>query len=285
MKEIASFGKWLIEYNLNDGGRICRLSFEDFDLLATAPKKFNPPTEDYGTYETRAVYGYDDCFPSVENGLYPDTAWNIPDHGELCWLEWSVKRQQEKLIFSVESKQLPIVFQRIMHFKQSELFWHYKVINNGNKRLPFQHVIHPLFKLNQIKEIRFPEFEEILNEEKEFVSIQSSKSLEEFLLNSHKGDVFMFYLQNIQNGSVRWTYENNLNVRMDFSGNIFPTLGVWWNNSGYPNELGCRRNECAFEPIAGQQSSLVDSYEKNLCQFVDAKGHESWEITWSVNGY
>ena len=283
MKKIFEKGSWLIEYDLEDGGRLNRLCFDGYDLLTTAPKNFSSPAADYGKYETRPVYGYDDCFPSVEKGLYPESNWNIPDHGEICWLKWNIEQRPEKLIFTVESKQLPIVFQRVMHFKQSDLIWYYRVINKGDKRLPFQHVMHPLIKLNQIKEIYFPDFEKIWNEEKETVSIQTPELLSEYLLNSHEGDVFMFYLQKIQNGRVSWIYKNDLEVRMVFPVNIFPTLGVWWNHSGYPDEHGYRRNECAFEPIPGRRSELLESYENKLCQYVDGKNMASWEVTWSMN--
>lgn len=283
MKKIETFGKWLVEYDLNDGARLSRLCFEDFDLLTTAPKRFKSPAKDYGAYETRPVYGYDDCFPSVESCLYPGTNWNIPDHGELCWLEWDLEHHPDKLIYSVESKRLPIVFERTMHFKQSELLWRFKVVNQGSIDLPFQHVMHPLIKPNEITHIHLPKFEEVWNEEKELIPIQDPGSLAEFLLNSRKGDVHMLYLRGIEKGVASWRYKNGLEVRMDFPKDLFPTLGIWWNYSGYPDEDGCRRNECAFEPIAGQCSLLLESFEKNLSQCVKANAEESWEVTWSVD--
>lgn len=92
----------------------------------------------------------------------------------------------------------------------------------------------------------------------------------------------MLYLQKIRKGLMSWKYKNGLNVRMNFPIDLFPTLGIWWNNSGYPDKEGCCRNECAFEPIAGQRSTLYESSEKGLCQLVEKNSEESWEITWSI---
>ncbi len=282
MKKIETFEKWLVEYDLNDGARLSRLCFDGFDLLTTAPRHFKQPEKDFGLFETRPVYGYDDCFPSVESCLYPGADWNIPDHGELCWLDWDLDHQPDKLVFSVKSKLLPVIFKRTMHFKESELCWQFELINHSSKDLPFQHVMHPLIKPNEIKNIRFPEFDEVWNEQNELLSIQGPESLSQFLLNSPKGSVHMLYIQGVKAGSVSLVYRNGLEVRMNFPKDLFPTLGVWWNNSGYPDEDGCRRSECAFEPIAGLRSSLLESFEKNRCQFVKAHAAESWEITWSV---
>lgn len=282
MKQTETFGNWLVEYDLNDGARLSRLCFGDFDLLTPAPEHFKSPSTDYGTFETRPVYGYDDCFPSVESSNYPGTDWVIPDHGELCWLEWEVEHHSDKLVFSVESQMLPVVFKRAMHFKSDKLSWQFEVVNHGDKELAFQHVMHPLMHLNQIREIQFPGFEEIWGEGKEPVSIQDPESLSKFLLDSRESDVHMLYLQKIHKGSVSWRFKHDVKIRMDFPHNLFPTLGIWWNDSGYPNEDGCKRNECAFEPIAGEVSKLPQTSKRGICQYVGPTAKQSWEITWSV---
>ncbi|NQT91889.1 MAG: hypothetical protein HQ559_03940, partial [Lentisphaerae bacterium] len=64
-------GKWEVECVAGDGGRISRLSFAGRDLLTGPPADFRPPTLDYGTYEERPVYGYDDCLPTVVACEYP----------------------------------------------------------------------------------------------------------------------------------------------------------------------------------------------------------------------
>jgi hypothetical protein len=59
-------GRWTLDCSLADGARIGRLQFDGIDLLTRAPAAFRPPAGDYGDYELRPVYGYDDCFPTVD---------------------------------------------------------------------------------------------------------------------------------------------------------------------------------------------------------------------------
>ncbi|MDZ7718302.1 MAG: hypothetical protein U5K72_05720 [Balneolaceae bacterium] len=119
MKETFENESWFVEFEPDDGARISRLCYHGFDLLTTGPDHFKPPSKDFGEYETRPVFGYDDCFPSVEACRYPGLEWVVPDHGELCWLEWNAEVQSDKIVFSVESEVLPIIFKRTLHFKNS----------------------------------------------------------------------------------------------------------------------------------------------------------------------
>lgn len=205
MKQIYERGHWLVEYELNNGARISRLCYQGFDLLTTAPDHFTPPATDYGKYETRPVYGFDDCFPSVEVCKYPGLEWIVPDHGELCWLEWNAEIQSDKIIFSVESEALPLLFKRTLYFQEEQLTWHFEVKNVGTQVLPFQHVIHPLIKLTEIKDLWFPNFVSLNNEAGEVFDLKSSKALSDFLLSRNKGETHMLYLKSPEESYIQWT--------------------------------------------------------------------------------
>lgn len=283
MNDIFETEDWLVEFDLKDGARLSRLSFQGFDLFTMKPINFKAPTENYGEYETRPVYGYDDCFPSVEVSKYPGMEWIVPDHGELCWLEWNAESESDKIIFSVESEVLPIVFQRALHFRESQLTWRFKVQNKGDKILPFQHVIHPLIKLSEIKDLQFPSFGSINDETGETLDLTTPKALTDFLLARKKGETFMLYLQNPGENFVQWTYKSGLRVHMKYPTEEFYSIGIWWNNLGYPDEDGCRRDECAFEPIPGSSSKLEEAVQEGRCQWIDPGKTKSWDITWSLD--
>lgn len=282
MKEIFEKGPWLVEYELTDGARLNRLCYRDFDLLTTAPDDFKALSTDYGRYETRPVYGYDDCFPSVEVSRYPGLEWTIPDHGELCWLEWDAEVRTDRIIFSVESESLPISFKRALHFKETQLTWHFEVKNKGDVTLPFQHVIHPLIKLTDIKDLRFPRFDSLNNEAGKKLELKMPEALRDFLLSSHEGETYMLYVQNPERNYVRWIYKNDLQVQMEYPSGEFSSIGIWWNHLGYPDEEGCRRDECAFEPIPGSSSKLEEVCEEGLSQWVESGKTKSWDIEWRL---
>ncbi len=50
-----------------------------------------------------------------------------------------------------------------MIFNDSGITWNFEVNNEGKKILPFQHVMHPLMKLDEITGLYFPGFKSVFN--------------------------------------------------------------------------------------------------------------------------
>ncbi|MCF6269871.1 MAG: hypothetical protein L3J41_09180 [Melioribacteraceae bacterium] len=287
-KEIFKYDKWLVEYTTEDGARLDKLSYDNYDLLTTEPATFRAPSTDYGEYENRPVYGYDDCFPSVEACDYPGKEWKVQDHGELCWLNWEATAKKDRLMFTVKSKELPVTFKREMKFSSNGITWKFDVINGGDKPLPFQHVMHPLMPLDEVVDFKLPKFKSLYNgiSDKIMHELNNPDAVKKYLLNQNIGSANMLFLQNIDNGEMSWTYKNNLHLKVLFSAEDFPSIGIWWNNSAYPNEDGCRRNECAFEPIPGLTSDLSEEYISGKCLTIEPGQLFSWEIKWlTENNY
>ena len=283
-KEIFQFDKWLVEYTTKDGARLNKLTYDNYDLINTKPVSFRPPTTDYGEYETRPVYGYDDCFPSVDVSIFPGKEWYIPDHGELCWLKWDVISKIDSLIFTVRSKELSIIFKREMNFSKNGITWKFEVKNEGDKNIPFQHVMHPLMPLDEVIDFKLPNFKSLYNamNDQIMVELNNSEAVKNYLLNQKIGSANMLFLQNVNGGEVSWTYKNGLHLKVSFSKEKFPSIGIWWNNSAYPDEEGCRRNECAFEPIPGMNSVLNDNYKNGTCLSVMPGEIFTWQIRWDI---
>ncbi len=135
MKKTFKSGSWYLEFTSEDGARLNRLCYKDYDLITTEPSSFEAPASDYGEYEKRPVYGYDDCFPSVEESNFPGIDWVIPDHGEVCWLKWDYNETENTLTFFTKSKVLPIKFKREMIFLDSGIVWNFEVYNEVGKNI------------------------------------------------------------------------------------------------------------------------------------------------------
>lgn len=283
MKKIFQYPPWLVEYTVEDGARLDRLAFDNYDLLTTEPKSFRPPSTDYGEYETRPVYGYDDCFPSVESCQYPGSDWHIPDHGEVCWLGWKVAPKTNGLVFVVKSQALPVQFTRKMLFSETGINWVFEVFNEGDKAVPFQHVIHPLMPLNEVVDFHLPGFESVYNAiTHTMMELKNPDEVRKFLLRQPLGVTNMLFVQRVKPGKLSLTFKKGIRLEMNFPEKKFPTVGIWWNNSAYPDEDGCRRNECAFEPIPGLNSSLSDAHKHNLHLSVAPKEKYTWQIQWKI---
>ena len=277
------YKKWFVKYTSDDGARLAKISFDSFDLVTTKPESFMAPKEDYGLYETRPVYGYDDCFPSVETGTYPGKDWIVPDHGELCWLSWQSEQGVDRLSFSVKSQNLPVVFKRELQFTEDTLTWDFEVLNLGESDVPFQHVIHPLIPLNKVKKFNLPHFESVydaINEKT--LELQTPAEVESYLLDKKPGTAAMLFVRNIRGNEIGLRFDGNLNTKIIFPKEHFNTIGIWWNNSGYPDEEGCRRNECAFEPVTGFSSNLSAEYKRGKYLLAAPRKSFKWQIKWKM---
>lgn len=283
MKQKSQFGPWVIEFTLQDGGRLDRLAYNNIELLTLEPDKFQPPTTDYGEYENRPVYGYDDCFPSVETCHFPGSDWEIPDHGEVCWLPWELQKRENNLVFETASEKLPVKLIRSMEFSENKLIWSFSVENLGKNAIPFQHVMHPLMPLKDITNIELPDFEltyDAINQKA--LSLKGQEALKQFILSQPSGTTHMLFLQNIKEGRMSWEHLNKLRIEAHFSKELFPSIGIWWNNNKYPDEDNCRRNECALEPIPGLNSVLSDAFQDEKCLTVNPSESFNWEIIWHI---
>jgi len=284
MRNEYAFGPWNIDYHIDDGGRLGRISYRGYDLLTTEPAHFSPPATDHGQYERRPVFGYDDCFPSVGACYYPGTRLYIPDHGELCWLKWDVQPGPNSLAFSVHSDILPLTFRRRMEFTDTAITWVFEVVNEGKSVHPFQHSMHPLLNVDEMALIKVPAFQSAYDwRRRQRMKEMNPDKVCELLLACPKGSTEMLFLRGVEEGKISWAYVNNIRVQMTFPVVYFPTIGIWWNNTGYPDEQGIRRCECAFEPTAGFTSILSEAHANGNCLSVEGGKSFHWQIRWEID--
>ena len=279
----ANIGNWHIQCLPEDGSRIPVLQFAGRDLLTTNPPAFKPPEKDYGEYETRPVYGYDDCFPSIDPCKYPDEDTTCRDHGELCWQKWQVKLNSNKLICSTDCLKPKVTFKRMLEFMGNTLKWKFEVVNVSDSKLAFLHVMHALMPRKEIQSIELPEFSKIIDEIKSVeLDLKNSHEIGDHLLNIKSGAFEMLLLKNVNKGFVHLDFKKGLTLKIDYDFKMFPTIGIWWNNSGHPDEKGLQRNECAFEPIPGTNSNLSKSFKDGIYLNVEPGKTLSWEIKWEI---
>ncbi len=282
-KTDLNFENWQVKCIPDAGARISLLKYKGFNLLTSEPAYFNTPLKDYGEYETRPVYGYDDCFPSVDACLHPVDGFRIRDHGQVCWMSWQTEIHDNKLICTADCDKPKSLFTRTLEFYKDTLIWKFEISNKSRDPLVFLHVVHPLMPLREISKIEVPAFEKVFDEvtSKE-QGINSSTELNTCLLNIKPGNFKMLLLTNVHEGFINLSFLNGLKIRMVYDRKLFPTIGIWWNNCGYPDEKGLQRCECAFEPVPGTNSNLEKSFKDGVFLTVDPAGTFNWELTWRI---
>jgi len=278
----AEFDSWHVEYIPEDGARIAVLRYAENDLLTSRPVSFRSPDRFYGEYETRPVYGYDDCFPTVDPCLFPEDKFECRDHGELCWKKWHTEIKENCLICSVDCDHPAVNFKRIMRFEGDRLIWRFEVTTLSDKKYAFLHIMHALLSPEDILQVEIPECRQIFDEiNYKEPGLKGSAALGEQLPALLPGSFSMLLLRDIAAGSVKVTFINGSRLEIGFDRKQFPTLGIWWNNGGYP-EGGQVRTECAFEPIPGTCSDLSKSFQEGVFLSVEPGKPMIWEVTWTI---
>jgi hypothetical protein len=273
---------WEVHCLPEDGGRLARLAYHGRDLLTAAPRAFRPPASDYGQYETRPVYGYDDCFPSVDPCCHPDWG-DIADHGELCWLEWACETGRDTLSLATRSRVLPLTFRRTLRFFPGELVWQFEVSNHHALDLPMLHVMHALLPLERVCGITVPAFAVAVDEiDEQPAELAGPKAVSEFLMGRPCGSAAMLLLRGVEAGMYEVMFREGWRLQVHYDSGLFPTLGIWWNRDSYPDEDGRRRTECALEPIPGEWSSLARSCEEGRVPLIPPGSTLDWEVAWIV---
>ena len=279
----ADFDNWHIQYAPDDGARIVSLKYADHDLLTAMKEPFSQPASFYGEYETRPVFGYDDCFPTVDQCPYPLGKFESRDHGELCWQTWNTEVRGSSLICSTDCLNPAVNFKRTLNFEGNRLRWQFEVTSLSAERVVFLHVMHALLPLAKIADLTLPDCGRIYDEIKSLDSgLKNSDAAVKFLKASQPGSFSMLLLRDISEGSVKVRFSDGVTLAIGFDKELFPTLGIWWNNGGYPDG-GVLRTECAFEPIPGTCSDLSKSFRDEVYLSVNPGEKLCWEVIWSVN--
>jgi hypothetical protein len=277
------FNDWRVVCDPEDGGRLSSLSWRGHALLTTRPTVFHPPAADFGRYETRPVYGYDDCFPTVDACQLSEPPLDAPDHGELCWLPAQLVPGAGSLRCTWVCRAWPGVFTRDMHMGAHTLRWHFTVANGGARPWPYLHVMHALMPPAGVVALRLPACREIQDEIRDApLERAAAGSPADELLATPEGTARMWLLRGLAEGTAAITWNSGLRLTLRFPVDRFPTLGIWWNRRGYPGGPATRRDEFALEPMPGPCSSLARCAASRQAPTVAPGDTASWDIEWSL---
>ena len=259
--------EWLCACDPSDGGRLTRLRWRDVDLLTQPDPNFLPGEG----FESRPVYGYDDCFPCVA----PQKG--IPDHG-FCWsMRPESVRLQDGLcctfIFPGGSR-----LHRRLRFEESKLIWAFRIENPTDSDIRAQHVMHALMPPSAIHAIHAPRCAVCVDSlNGDIIPPEAARTP---LGLCSKGNARMLLLREITTGEVTLHLHNDHRIRIHFDPGLFPTLGLWMDRGGYPAHAP--RQEIAVEPIPGPSGSLKDALGCGQALHVPARGRLDWEIQWRM---
>ncbi len=267
---------------------------------------FDPNTDyhksDYGAaFETSDASGFDECFPSVEPAIYNRSFADekqeiqIPDHGEIWSAAWKYDIQSDKLIMSVNGKQLNYTFQKTVSLSENVVHLEYKLINFS--AFPFHYLwsSHPLLNIQTGDKILLPdEVNEVflnwssnpaygtygdllswpnLNQNKSHHknSLDYSIVQEQALGEAVK----LFTHRLVSNQAGVYLKEKDETLLFHFDPMKIPFLGIWLCYGGWPDNSDRKHFTVGLEPASGRPDSLAKAVSTENCKII--KGNETHE--------
>lgn len=180
---------------------------------------------------------------TLKNNTYKidEKEYHLPRHGFARDMEFSlIEKTENKAVFSLKSSEetlekYPFEFelQLIYTLNESSLNLEYKVINNGNKKMPFSIGAHPAIALpNNFENYAFQfEKEENLKYyllENDLISsktkvLETKNNLVPLNYELFKNDALIF--KTLESKSLTILNDSKPYVKVDFKD--FPSLGIW----------------------------------------------------------
>ncbi|MEI6503824.1 MAG: hypothetical protein WCP21_22665 [Armatimonadota bacterium] len=277
-------GDWAVECD-PDGGRLTRIAWRGRDLL-TRPHLpggvFTPPDPKWGEFETRPVFGYDDCWPSLEISVWPDRDQPVRDHGELCWRRWSVT-PTELALHAAVSEPGDWTFARDLSCPDGALRFDFAVTNTGDRPLTMSWAGHALLPPGALRGLVLPECEAITQEFPEAgeMEMQLAEAWP-YLAALPRGAAVMLVLRHCHTPEFTVALDDDLRWRVGIEGARRPSLGLWYNHGGYPPQPGLERTELGLEWLLTPECVLKQAAQSGSAIVLAPREKLRWVVIWSI---
>ena len=113
-----------------------------------------------GDFESYDISGWDECFPTIAEVVYPDPPWKgitVPDHGEVWALPWQWKFDAGVLRMWVHSVRFGYRFERAITLRDAgQVDISYRVVNPTPFPLKSLWSMHPFFNVTPSSRVLLP---------------------------------------------------------------------------------------------------------------------------------
>lgn len=269
----------------DDGGRLTRVAWRGQELLTPSPPTPLPVGERcriWGEFETRPVFGYDDCWPSLEVSAWPGRAQTVRDHGELCWRKWELVAAEQGLV-ATACEPDDWRFTRQLSCRDKTLRFDFAATNDGPRPLTMGWAGHALLPPASVLNMSLPQCEAV-SQAWPAAPLRDAPAYAEGVwpfLRELRGEAVMLVLEHcatpalaLDLGTARWT--------ITIEGVTRPSLGLWYNRDGYPPEPGLMREEFGVEWMLTAQCLLQDAATKGEALILAPGETFRWAVTWII---
>jgi hypothetical protein len=254
---------------------------------------------DYGAdFEAGDVSGWDECFPTIGQSVYPEFPWQgvvVPDHGELWSVAWDWAIAGDALRMWTDGIRFPYRFERSFSFDPSgRIDVTYVVENRAPFALRALWSMHPFFNVAPDTQILLPEPTTIR------VEVSKSARLGGFLAEhswpvtrDRQGDVVDFshvgplnprfmekvFTNRLGDGwAALFTPSHEQFVAFRFDPAAVPYVGIAAMRGGWP-ETGTPSYSVILEPCTGWPDRLDIAIPRGDAMMIPGKATARWNVT------
>jgi galactose mutarotase-like enzyme len=257
----------------------------------TKPYKLPPYGAPFAEYDTS---GFDDCFPTVSECLYPDSPWEnikIPCHGELWTLPWECKIAQDKgeVDCEVYGIRLPYHFRKVITLQKNRIKINYTVKNLSPFPLKVIWAAHPLVAVSPGMKILLPKdtiVKEDISPWKLTLEEDKMLSIEIGGPSSRIAKKFFTEELSLPDDSAGWGafYEPLTKefILLTFPKETIPYIGIWINQAGFPFLPEGGHYNAAIEPTSCNAENIAEGNEKGNLIPLPPRSSRSWYLILTV---
>ncbi len=276
------------------GGKMASLVYQpdDKELLWQNPEEKFQAVEYGQSFAEGEAAGFDDMFPNINECFYPDNPWKgtaLPDHGEVWSLPWESRIRKDCVELEVSGIRLPYRLKKTLSLRDSMVRIAYRLENPTPFPMTFVYATHPLFNVDQGDFLRIPAgMNRVVNAVpskmlpaygKEYAypeTLAGGEALIDLSTVNPKNDSYLKYYFSDANPegwcSLR-REKAGLEIRMDYSQEVLPFLGIWINEGGWGDQYNL-----ALEPASAPMDDPVAARSWGHESFIDVNSVLEWQI-------
>ena len=252
----------------DNGGKIASLvdNASGFEFLTQRPGEFYRLQPYAGDYLQGECSGFDDMFPTIDAYHHEKHPWKgveLPDHGEVWALPWSVTEDKERLMLSVRGVRLPYELRKTISFSSSRtLCIEYEAINLSSFDMDFIWAAHMMLTAEKGASVRLPpgadrgictfsKRGELGRYGEEFAWPLASETLRlDVLRGREQNDTYKYYMKEpLSEGWCALDYPGSgLTLELAFPTAMVPYLALLHNEGGSHDIWGADYYNFFFEP-------------------------------------
>ncbi len=282
------------------GGKLASLVHLPLDqefIWRNPRRRFRLPR--YGDlYERYDISGFDECFPNIGVGYYPEYPWqgiHLVDHGELWCSPWAWEMVEGALHLRTFGTHFPYRFDKWLRRSGGGIRIDYQVTNHAAYPFKCMWSAHPLFRAVPNMRILLPQSEGLrvrvdasmhgrlgplcTEHSWPFTTDSQGQTVDLSLVKSPEarfGD--KLYTTRLSEGlCALFDPASETYVGFTFSPDEVPYVGLWINQGAWPQDNEPCFN-VALEPCTGYPDRLDIAIQREECRTIPAHGTLRWHL-------